>query len=228
MALATSGALTLDQIHVEAGGTTGTTCSLNDSDIRGLTAASGRTINSTLGTNIDFADFYGATGGVPDSFGKTGVTPATQSVLVTEYFVYFNESKVALGTGTFTTNGTNAKLSETSEFLDSAGNTQEILYISHYSNKSPTGAKVRVYLAGHNASTSTWTLTYDGVNITGNSGFTKGTHTYGTPSVSNGNSTIGGVTYNYTLFIYEATSVTSGNKSTTPFDTGSNQSWSIT
>ena len=60
MALATSGALTLDQIHVEAGGTTGTTCSLNDSDIRGLTAASGRTINSTLGTNIDFADFYGA------------------------------------------------------------------------------------------------------------------------------------------------------------------------
>ena len=60
MALATSGALTLDQIHVEAGGTTGTTCSLNDSDIRGLTAASGRTINSTLGTEIDFADFYGA------------------------------------------------------------------------------------------------------------------------------------------------------------------------
>ena len=64
MALATSGALTLDQIHVEAGGTTGTTCSLNDSDIRGLTAASGKTINSTLGTTIDFDDFYGASGGI--------------------------------------------------------------------------------------------------------------------------------------------------------------------
>lgn len=60
MALATSGALTLDQIHIEAGGTTGTTCSLNDSDIRGLTAAAGKTINSTLGTDIDFGDFYGA------------------------------------------------------------------------------------------------------------------------------------------------------------------------
>ena len=60
MPLATSGALTLDQIHVEAGGTSGTTCSLNDSDIRGLTAAAGKTINSTLGTNIDFGDFYGA------------------------------------------------------------------------------------------------------------------------------------------------------------------------
>ena len=39
MALPTSGALTLDAIHVEAGGSTGTTCSLNDTDIRGLTAA---------------------------------------------------------------------------------------------------------------------------------------------------------------------------------------------
>ena len=60
MALATSGALSLNQIHVEAGGSSGTTASLNDTDIRGLTAASGRTINSTQGTEIDFADFYGA------------------------------------------------------------------------------------------------------------------------------------------------------------------------
>ena len=85
MALATSGALTLDQIHVEAGGSTGTTCSLNDSDIRGLNAASGRTINSTLGTNIDFADFYGASAAAstPASFGKTGVTPGIFSIFVT-------------------------------------------------------------------------------------------------------------------------------------------------
>ena len=44
MALPTSGALSLNAIHVEAGGTTGTTCSLNDTDIRGLTPASGKTI----------------------------------------------------------------------------------------------------------------------------------------------------------------------------------------
>ena len=60
MALPTSGALTLDAIHVQAGGSTGTTCSLNDTDIRGLTPASGKTINSTQGTTIDFDDFYGA------------------------------------------------------------------------------------------------------------------------------------------------------------------------
>ena len=60
MALQTSGAISLNDIHVEAGGTTGTQASLNDTDIRGLTAASGKTINSTQGTEIDFADFYGA------------------------------------------------------------------------------------------------------------------------------------------------------------------------
>ena len=48
MALPTSGALSLDAIHVEAGGTTNTTASLNDTDIRGLTAAAGKTINLSL------------------------------------------------------------------------------------------------------------------------------------------------------------------------------------
>ena len=71
MALPTSGALSLDAVHVEAGGSTGTTCSLNDTDIRGLTAAAGKTINSTQGTTVDFDDFYGASSGnglSPDSW----------------------------------------------------------------------------------------------------------------------------------------------------------------
>ena len=33
----------------------------NDTDIRGLTAASGRTINSTSSGVTDFSDYYGAT-----------------------------------------------------------------------------------------------------------------------------------------------------------------------
>ena len=60
MALQTSGAISLNDIHVEAGGSSGTTCSMNDTDIRGLTAAAGRTINSTPNGNTDFADYYGA------------------------------------------------------------------------------------------------------------------------------------------------------------------------
>lgn len=53
MALQTSGAISLNQIHIEAGGTSGTQVSLNDTDVRGL-------ISSTAGTSIDFDDFYGA------------------------------------------------------------------------------------------------------------------------------------------------------------------------
>ena len=61
MALATSGLLTLNDIHQEAGGSSGTACTLNDTDIRGLNEASGRVINNTQGTAIEIADFYGAT-----------------------------------------------------------------------------------------------------------------------------------------------------------------------
>ena len=64
MALQSSGAISLDDIHVEAGGSTGTSCTLNDTDIRGLTAGDGQTINSTSDTEIDIGDFYGATNAV--------------------------------------------------------------------------------------------------------------------------------------------------------------------
>ena len=60
MSLATSGLITLDQIHQEAGGTTTTACSINDQDIRNLYEAPGKTINNTQGTAIDFGDFHGA------------------------------------------------------------------------------------------------------------------------------------------------------------------------
>ena len=221
MALATSGALTLDQIHVEAGGTTGTTCSLNDSDIRGLTAASGRTINSTLGTNIDFADFYGATSG----FGKTGVTYGTYTLVGIDYiYVYWNEKyRDTLST---ITNAVNVTFDETSEFTDSAGNTQTIVSIVSNSNKSPSPASFIVNLLGHNAPTSTWTLSYAGLSITGNSGFTYSGVTYGSPSTTNF-SDVGsnGTTYNLTQFKYDRTSTPTHNEA---FSSASNQSWSIT
>ena len=81
MALPTSGALTLDAIHVEAGGSTGTTCSLNDTDIRGLTPGSGKTINSTQGTTVDFDDFYGASSG----FNMTLTVGSSISTTVGQY-----------------------------------------------------------------------------------------------------------------------------------------------
>lgn len=53
MALQTSGAISLNDIHVEAGGTSGTTCSINDSDIRAL-------IGKASGATMSFSEWYGA------------------------------------------------------------------------------------------------------------------------------------------------------------------------
>ena len=53
MALQTSGAISLNDIHVEAGGTTGTAVSINDADVRGL-------ISASAGSEMDFTDWYGA------------------------------------------------------------------------------------------------------------------------------------------------------------------------
>ena len=53
MALQSSGAISLDDMHVEVDGTSGTTCSINDSDIRGL-------IDKADGATSSFNEFYGA------------------------------------------------------------------------------------------------------------------------------------------------------------------------
>ena len=221
MALATSGALSLNQIHVEAGGSTGTTCSLNDSDIRGLNAASGRTINSTLGTNIDFADFYGASAAAstPASFGKTGITPGTFSVLVTTNYIYNNTQHLSALT---MSNDVNVEFNENSSFIDSNGDTQTIVRIQHVNGKSPSAASLFIGLLGHNVSTSSWTLSYGGNSITGNSGFTTfGGVSYGSPTVTN--TQIGST--NATSFIYSRTSAPVHPNG---LPTSSGQSWSIT
>ena len=53
MALPTTGPLSLDDIHVEAGGATGTLCTINDADILAL-------IGKTASTEMGFDEWYGA------------------------------------------------------------------------------------------------------------------------------------------------------------------------
>lgn len=53
MALQSSGAISLNEIHIEAGGTTGTNCTINDSDIRDL-------ISKSSGATMSFNEWYGA------------------------------------------------------------------------------------------------------------------------------------------------------------------------
>ena len=110
MTLATSGNLTLNQIHIEAGGSSGTACTINDSDIRGLQAGAGQTINSVSGTAIEIGDFYGATNdprssltGSPALSGtltvaeKYAVTYVVNTQYTTRYNGYIN-STINIGT----------------------------------------------------------------------------------------------------------------------------------
>jgi len=53
MALQSSGAISLNEIHIEAGGSSGTLCTINDSDIRGL-------ISKGSGVTMSFNEWYGA------------------------------------------------------------------------------------------------------------------------------------------------------------------------
>ena len=77
MALPTSGALSLNAIHIEAGGSSGTQASLNDADIRNL-------IGKGSGVQMSFSEWYGASASTPNgssitcgSYSTTGKYAAT-------------------------------------------------------------------------------------------------------------------------------------------------------
>ena len=88
MALQSSGAISLNDIHVEVGGTSGTAVSLNDADVRALTPGPGRVINTASGTNIDFADFYGASAGFAANLSHTLDNPNPYGTSASDYFGY--------------------------------------------------------------------------------------------------------------------------------------------
>lgn len=68
MALQSSGAISLNNIHVEAGGSSGTTASINDSDIRGL-------IGKASGASMSFSEWYGASNlGINTSLNITNIS----------------------------------------------------------------------------------------------------------------------------------------------------------
>ena len=57
MALQSSGAISLNDIHIEAGGTSGTQASINDADIRTM-------INKSSGAQASFSEYYGASSSI--------------------------------------------------------------------------------------------------------------------------------------------------------------------
>jgi len=57
MAVPSSGMISLNDFHVEAGGTSGSACALNDADIRGL-------ISKGSGAAMNFGEWYGASASI--------------------------------------------------------------------------------------------------------------------------------------------------------------------
>ena len=72
MTLPSSGAISLNQMHVEAGGSSGTIASINDADIRGL-------ISKSAGAQMSFNEWYGASAGTSVALTETGYNNHTLS-----------------------------------------------------------------------------------------------------------------------------------------------------
>ena len=74
MPVAASGAIDLDEFHVEAGGSTGSSCSINDADIRAL-------IDKSDGATMAFNEWYGATASLDQDSGTATAFGANSSNL---------------------------------------------------------------------------------------------------------------------------------------------------
>lgn len=72
MALQTSGSIDLNAMHVEAGGTSGTSVTINDSDIRAL-------ISKGAGASMSFDEWYGASA-EPDGFYSSYITTSSSNL----------------------------------------------------------------------------------------------------------------------------------------------------
>ena len=191
MALQTSGAISLNQIHVEAGGTSGTTVSLNDSDVRGLTAASGYTINATSGTTISIGDFYGAS--------------AVSSLTVTQGSNGSVKGYRTTGSGTTSPFGSITPSNFTVNGVSLTG-----IYYTEFTIKSSTSRIFFIYLQGTRAKSFFTSASVTGIgtlatsssgHAQSSSGSTGHPYTYwswnlsSTPSVWDGTGDITGITF---------------------------------
>ena len=102
MALQTSGAISLNDIHIEAGGSSGTQASINDADIRGL-------IGKGSGVQMSFSEWYGASNVV--QYSAPIVIAQTTFIKATYYGFFANPSPNFLFNPMGTLNGSTGQWS---------------------------------------------------------------------------------------------------------------------
>lgn len=92
MALPTSpSSISLNEIHIEAGGASGTTASINDADIRSL-------IGKGDGVTMSFNEWYGASGYLDTQTVTVGYAPGSQ--YAPAFYGYFSPNIGSVSDGT--------------------------------------------------------------------------------------------------------------------------------
>ena len=154
MALQTSGMISLNDIHVEAGGSSGTACTINDSDIRGL-------INKSSGAAMDFADWYGASNVIDTQTVTVGLFS------ITVYGTTNNIRGFSAGlTGSISDGTCNFKSGATIEYLaysDQNGTTNKEVQFRLDGNHSNSGFTT-MSVAGTNYARTSASYVYSGGN----------------------------------------------------------------
>lgn len=105
MPLPSSGAISLNQMHVEVGGTSGTQASINDSDIRGL-------VSAAANSQMTFSSFYGASSSILSTTMTVGSFTDTSGYVASTSNGFHNNRATGLhgtaGTITFGAMGSNS------------------------------------------------------------------------------------------------------------------------
>ena len=177
MALQTSGAISLNQIHVEAGGASGSNASINDADIRAL-------IGKASGATMSFSEWYGASASIQIASGNSSYQaggPYTAEVRNLGRVNGFIRSGFVTPT-TFTMNGVSSQWFETVYDLNNSRYNLTLLHLQNGVNLGsgtpssgfPSNSGwTSVTIAG-NGSSVTLNRTSAASYATGTAGFTQG------------------------------------------------------
>lgn len=203
MALPASGnSLSLNQMHIEVGGSSGTTCSLNDADIRGL-------ISKSSGVAMAFNEWFGASASVADysttlTAGHTSVTTTigySSSTSAARGFLTTSASLPMFGT---TTNNIGS-LSSTSNTNYFGGNT--LHGISLLGTVGYTTGTIYLHVATSGQSNSD--TSFKEIVINGTT-YTRSSATYSSTTYSSG-----GNTFDYSGWSWSGVQANLNNSSTT-------------
>ena len=125
----TSGAISLNQMHTEVDGTSGSTVSINDADIRGL-------IGKSSGATMSFNEWYGASSAVDTQTVTVGNTN------LNIYGTVYNTYGFSTGIGTISDGTCNFKSGASIyqvNYFDINGNSNQAIYFSLTGNHANSG-----------------------------------------------------------------------------------------